>query len=170
MKTRAYIALGSNLSNPLAQIEAAFRALARLPETELSRRSPSYRNRAVGPGRQPEFINAVAEVLTGLDPYALLNAVKEIEAAQGREKDVERWAPRVIDLDIVLFGNLHMRDERLTLPHPEMHRRRFVLKPLSDIAPGLEIPGRGQLRDLLQRAPAHELIQVASIGAAVETG
>lgn len=170
MKTRAYIALGSNLSNPLAQIEAAFRALARLPETELTRRSPSYRNRAVGPGRQPEFINAVAEVLTGLDPYALLNAVKEIEAAQGREKDVERWAPRVIDLDIVLFGDLHMRDERLTLPHPEMHRRRFVLKPLSDIAPGLEIPGRGQLRDLLQRAPAHELIRIASAEAAVKSG
>lgn len=170
MKTRAYIALGSNLNDPLSQVEAAFRALAGLPETELTRRSPSYRNPAVGPGRQPEFINAVAEVLTGLDPYALLDAVKEIEAAQGRESDVERWAPRVIDLDIVLFGNLHMRDERLTLPHPEMHRRRFVLKPLSDIVPELEIPGHGQLRNLLQRAPAHELIQVASIGAAVETG
>lgn len=170
MKTRVFIALGSNLDEPLARIEAAFRALAKLPATKLTKRSPCYRNRAVGPGLQPDFINAVAELRTDLDPHDLLDAIQDIERDQGRERDAERWAPRVIDLDILLYGDLEMRDDRLTLPHPEMHRRRFVLEPLSDIAPDLEIPGRGPLQDLLPKAPEHEMIKVASSPSAVETG
>ena len=170
MKARAFIALGSNLDDPLARIDAAFRALAKLPATRLSKRSPSYRNRAVGPGTQPDFINAVAELDTGLGPYALLRAVRDIETAQGRERQAKRWAPRVIDLDILLYDDHQMRDSRLTLPHPEMHRRRFVLQPLSDIAPELTIPGLGRLQDLLQQAPAQELIKVASTEAALESG
>ena len=168
MKTRAFIALGSNLDDPRTRIDAAFRALAQLPATRLAKRSPIYRNRAVGPRRQPDFVNAVAELVTGLGPYVLLDAIQEIERSQGRERNAERWAPRVIDLDILLCGDHQMRDDRLTLPHPEMHRRRFVLQPLSDIAPDLEIPGHGPLRDLLQRAPAHELTKIASSEAAVE--
>lgn len=169
MKTRAFIALGSNLDNPLAKVDASFRALAALPETELSRRSPMYRNSPVGPGRQPDFINAVAELFTGLDPHGLLNAVQDIETAQGRERKSVRWTPRVIDLDILLYGDRQIRDDWLTLPHPEMHRRRFVLQPLSDLAPDLEIPGYGPLRDLLQQAPAHEMIKMASAPAAAES-
>ncbi|HSS64133.1 MAG TPA: 2-amino-4-hydroxy-6-hydroxymethyldihydropteridine diphosphokinase [Gammaproteobacteria bacterium] len=167
MKTRAFIALGSNLDDPLKRIDAAFLALSELPATQLSKRSPSYRNRAVGPGRQPDFINAVAKLATDLDPHVLLDAIQDIERAQGRERDAERWAPRIIDLDILLYGDCEMDNGRLTLPHPEMHRRRFVLQPLSDIAPDLEIPGHGSLRDLLRRAPAHELIRIASTEAAV---
>lgn len=170
MKTRAFIALGSNLDDPLLRIDAAFCALSELSQTQLTKRSPSYRNPAVGPGRQPDFINAVAELATGLDPFDLLDAVKDIEATQGRQGNAERWAPRVIDLDILLYGDRQMRDDRLTLPHPEMHRRRFVLQPLSDIAPELEIPGHGPLRALLQQAPAHELIKITSTGVLVETG
>ncbi len=168
MTTPAFIALGSNLNDPLSQIEAAFRALAALPATRLTARSPSYRNRALGPEPQPDFINAVAKLLTGLSPHQLLDALQSIESAQGRERRAQRWAPRVIDLDLLLYGDLQMRDRRLTLPHPELIQRRFVLQPLSDIAPDLEIPGHGALRDLLQRAPAHELIRVDSIEPAVK--
>ena len=168
MTTSAFIALGSNLNDPLSQIEAGFRALAALPATRLSGRSPSYRNRALGPEPQPDFINAVAGLLTGLGPHQLLDALQAIETAQGRERHAERWAPRVIDLDLLLYGDLQMRDGRLTLPHPELINRRFVLQPLSDIAPELEIPGHGALRDLLKRAPAHELIEVSSIEPAVK--
>ncbi len=168
MTTPAFIALGSNLSDPLLQIEAAFRALAALPATRLTARSPSYRNRALGPEPQPEFINAVAALLTGLGPHQLLHALQAIEMAQGRERHSERWAPRVIDLDLLLYGNLQTRDGLLTLPHPELSQRRFVLQPLSDIAPDLEIAGHGALRDLLQRAPAHELTRVDSIEPAVK--
>lgn len=170
MKTRVFIALGSNLDDPLSRIDTAFRALAGLSRTRLIKRSPSYRNSAIGPGRQPDYVNAVAELITGLGPIDLLHAVQDIEAAQGRERNAERWASRVIDLDILLYGDIEMRDDRLTLPHPEMHRRRFVLQPLSDIAPELEIPGRGPLRDLLEQAPAHGLTRITSTEAAIESG
>jgi 2-amino-4-hydroxy-6-hydroxymethyldihydropteridine diphosphokinase len=169
VKTRAFIALGSNLDDPPKRIDSAFRALARLPATRLSKRSPSYRNRAVGPGKQPDFVNAVAELITGLDAYVLLDAIQDIERSQGRERNAGRWAPRVIDLDLLLYGNRRVGDDRLTLPHPEMHRRRFVLQPLSDIAPDLEIPGHGPLREVLQRAPAHELTYIASTEAPAES-
>jgi 2-amino-4-hydroxy-6-hydroxymethyldihydropteridine diphosphokinase len=168
VKSRAFIALGSNLNDPLRRIDAAFRALAELPATQLSKRSPRYRNRAVGPGRQPDFVNAVAELITGLDPYGLLDALQDIERSHGRERNAERWAPRVIDLDILLYGDRRVRDDRLTLPHPEMHLRRFVLQPLSDIAPDLEVPGHGPLRDLLKRAPAHALTKIVAGEAALE--
>lgn len=168
MSARAYIALGSNLGEPLAQIDAAFEALAGLPQTRLVKRSPCYRNRAVGPGRQPEFVNAAAELITTLGPLALLDALQEIEAAQGRERPAERWLPRIIDLDILLYGDLELNDDRLKLPHPELHRRRFVLQPLIDIAPDLVIPGRGPLKELLRRAPAHEMSKIASSPSALE--
>lgn len=170
MKTRAFIALGSNLDDPLAQIDAALKALSRLPDTKLLRSSPLYRNKAVGPGNQPEFINAVAELATTLDPYALLDAVQDIEAAQGRVREAKRWETRVIDLDILLYGERQVQDDRLTLPHPELYRRRFVLQPLNDIAPDLEIPGRGPLQELLRRAPVHEMTRVASTASALQSG
>ncbi len=169
MSHRVYVALGSNLDDPLAQIDAALRALARLAETRLVARSPLYRNSALGPGRQPDYINAVAALVTGLDPHDLLDAVQDIEISRGRERKPERWAPRVIDLDILLYGELQISDGRLTLPHPEMHRRRFVLQPLSDIAPELEIPGHGPVQDLLRQAPPHELVKVSLTEAAVES-
>ncbi len=170
MKTRAFIALGSNLDDPLAQIDAALRALSALPDTRLVKRSPLYRNQAVGPGRQPEFINAVAELVTALEPYALLDAIQGIEAAQGRNREAERWVPRVIDLDIVLYGQRQIRDDRLTLPHPELHRRRFVLQPLNDIAPDIVIPGCGPLHELLRQAPKHEMTEVALSASVLASG
>ncbi len=170
MKTRAFIALGSNLDDPLAQIDAALRALSALPDTRLVKRSPLYRNQAVGPGRQPDFINAVAELVTALEPYALLDAIQGIEAAQGRNREAERWVPRVIDLDIVLYGQRQIRDDRLTLPHPELHRRRFVLQPLNDIAPDIVIPGCGPLHELLRQAPKHEMTEVALSASVLASG
>lgn len=169
MSTRVYIALGSNLNDPLAQIDAALSGLAALDDSRLVARSPLYRNSALGPGRQPDFINAVAALMTGLDPHTLLDQIQKVETAQGRKRDAERWAPRVIDLDILLYGQLEISDGRLTLPHPEMHRRRFVLQPLCDIAPELEIPALGPVRELLRNAPPHELIKVSLPEAAVES-
>lgn len=160
--TKAYVSLGSNLDNPVERIDAAFRAIAGLAETTLIRRSPLYRNPAVGPGSQPDFVNAVAELATDLDPQSLLAALKSIESAQGREPSEMRWVPRVMDLDILLYGDCEIEDDGLTVPHPELPNRRFVLKPLWDIAPDIEVPGQGPLRELLERAPAHELKQIES--------
>lgn len=160
MRTRAFVALGSNLNDPLAQIKAACAALSGIAETSVVRCSPLYRNDAVGPGRQPEFVNGVVELETGLEAHALLDALQRVESSQGRRRGDARWEPRIIDLDILLYGDAQIQDDRLTVPHPEMHLRRFVLQPLYDIAPALEIPGRGGLEALLKSAPGHGMRQI----------
>ena len=146
---RAYIGLGSNLHDPAAQVQQAFQALAELPDSQLVDRSPLYRTAPVGgPAGQPDYINAVAALDTALNPDVLLTALQAIEHRQGRVRTVH-WGPRTLDLDMLLYGGMIRNDSRLTLPHPRLHERAFVLYPRYDIAPDLALPGRGLLREYL---------------------
>lgn len=140
----AYIALGANLGDPAATVNAAFAALDQLPQSRLLATSALYRTAPVGIAEQPEFVNAAALIDTTLAPEALLDALLAIEQAFGRVR-AERNGPRTLDLDILLYDNLTLATPRLTLPHPRLHLRAFVLQPLADLAPDLAIPGRGSL-------------------------
>lgn len=146
---RAYVGLGSNLREPVRQVQSGLEALTRLPNTRRLRHSALYRSRPLGVVIQPDFVNAVAALETGLSPFALLCYLQHIERQQGRVRDAVRWGPRTLDLDLLLFGEVHMRSPDLTLPHPDLHRRSFVLYPLHEIAPRLVIPGRGAVVELL---------------------
>ncbi|HEY8085307.1 MAG TPA: 2-amino-4-hydroxy-6-hydroxymethyldihydropteridine diphosphokinase [Methylophilaceae bacterium] len=148
MTHRAFIAIGSNLQDPARQVNMAFELLADLPETQVIKRSSLYRTAPVGYDNQPDFINAVAEVSSDLTPQALLHAMLAIEAAQGRERPFPN-APRVLDLDLLLYDDRVMNTTELTLPHPRMHERGFVLYPLTEIAPDVEIPAKGNAQTLL---------------------
>ena len=137
--TTAYIGLGSNLADPVKQVEAALDELDRVPQTRLVKRSSLYRTKPVGYAAQPDFVNAVAQLETGLPPERLLDELQAIEARHGRERSFPN-APRTLDLDLLLFGKLVVQTERLTVPHPRMRERAFVLEPLREIAPDLELP------------------------------
>lgn len=147
--TEAFIALGSNLGDAHAQVLAAFDVLAQLPGTRLLARSPLYLTPPWGVLEQPPFINAVAHIDTSLPPHELLDALLAIERAAGRVRDGERWGPRTLDLDVLHLDGVVQSDERLSLPHPRIHERAFVLLPLHDLAPGLQLPGQGRVADLL---------------------
>lgn len=140
----AYIALGANLGDPAATVNAAFAALAELPQSMLTARSALYRTAPVGILDQPEFVNAAARITTQLAPEALLDQLLAIEQRFGRIR-AERNGPRTLDLDILLYDDLVIDTPRLTLPHPRLHLRAFVLYPLADLAPDLALPGRGSL-------------------------
>lgn len=142
MNVIATIGLGANLNDPAAQVEYALAELDRLPGTRLIAHSSLYASAPVGYVDQPDFINAVAQVETRLAPRALLAALLDIEHRHGRERSF-RNAPRTLDLDLLLYGNAHFHEEGLTLPHPRMCERGFVLLPLLEIAPNAVIPGRG---------------------------
>jgi 2-amino-4-hydroxy-6-hydroxymethyldihydropteridine diphosphokinase len=144
----AYVALGSNLDDPEAQVERGFAALAALPGTLLRARSRRYRTPPWGVVDQPDFVNAVARLETSLAPRTLLDVLLAIEARAGRVRGL-RYGPRVLDLDLLLYGDCELREAGLTLPHPRLHERAFVLLPLADLAPDLEVPGRGRVADLL---------------------
>jgi 2-amino-4-hydroxy-6-hydroxymethyldihydropteridine diphosphokinase len=148
MKVTATIGLGANLNDPAAQVEYALAELDRLPATRLIARSSLYASAPVGYVDQPDFINAVAQVETELAPRALLVALLDIEHRHGRERSF-RNAPRTLDLDLLLYGSAHFHEEGLTLPHPRMTERGFVLLPLLEIAPDTVIPGRGRVADWL---------------------
>ncbi len=148
MNIVATIGLGANLNDPAGQVEYALAELDRLPVTHLIARSRLYASAPVGYVDQPDFINAVAQVETGLAPRALLGALLGIEHRHGRERSF-RNAPRTLDLDLLLYGDAHFHEEGLALPHPRMHERAFVLYPLLEIAPGTLIPGRGRAADWL---------------------
>jgi 2-amino-4-hydroxy-6-hydroxymethyldihydropteridine diphosphokinase len=145
--TLAYIGLGGNLDDPAARIRRAFAALGRLPSTQLVRHSSLYRTAPVGYLDQPDFINAVAVLDTTLAPLELLDALLAIELDAGRERSF-RNAPRTLDLDVLLQGALVLDHPRLVLPHPRMGTRAFVLLPLAEVAPDLQIPGLGSVRAL----------------------
>lgn len=140
--SRAFVALGANLADPVHQVQAALDSLAQLPDCRLLRASSLYRTAPVGAAGQPDFINAVALVETVLTPHALLAALFSIEAQFGRRRDY-RNAPRTLDLDLLLYDDLVLESAELQLPHPRMHLRAFVLTPLLEIAPDCAIPGRG---------------------------
>jgi 2-amino-4-hydroxy-6-hydroxymethyldihydropteridine diphosphokinase len=147
---RAYVALGSNLGDSQQQLVDAIRALAALPHTRLLSRSHVYRTPPWGVHNQPDFLNAVVVLETPLPPHDLLDAMLEIERAAGRERSGERWGPRTLDLDLLHVAGKTINDERLTLPHPHISERAFVLLPLNELAPELEIPGQGRVADLLR--------------------
>ena len=159
---RAYIGIGGNLDDPLLQMRRAFRALHELPASRCVACSPLYRSAPVGgPSGQPDYLNAAAALDTTLAPDELLTALQAIETAQGRTRTV-RWGPRTLDLDLLLYDRLVLDEPRLTLPHPRLHERAFVLYPLYDIAPALEIPGHGLLTDLLTKFPQTALVRLDS--------
>jgi 2-amino-4-hydroxy-6-hydroxymethyldihydropteridine diphosphokinase len=156
----AYIALGANLADPVAQIRAAFVALGTLPESRLLRTSSLYRTAPVGIHGQPDFINAVAAVDTTLTPQALLDALFAIEAQFGRRRDFH-LAPRTLDLDLLLVDDQVVDSPKLHLPHPRLHLRAFVLAPLVEIAPDCRIPGRGQAAAWLAAVSMQRIDQLA---------
>jgi 2-amino-4-hydroxy-6-hydroxymethyldihydropteridine diphosphokinase len=152
-RVTAFVALGANLGDPPRQVAKAAAELADLPDTRLVRRSSLYRSRAVGTGEQPDYVNAVAELTTALPPRELLAGLLEIERRYGRVRTF-RNAPRTLDLDILLYATLTLDEPGLRLPHPRMHQRPFVLLPLAELAPDLEIPGHGPLQRLLAQMDA----------------
>ena len=141
----AYVGLGSNLESPGRQIEAAFELLQEIPETRLIARSSLYRSAPFGGVEQPDFINAAAALLTRLVARELLGEFQAIERARGRERGGLRWGPRVLDLDLLVFSDLVIEDPGLSVPHPGIAERNFVLLPLRDLAPDLVIPGLGRV-------------------------
>lgn len=147
--TVAYVGLGSNLDDPIAQVRSALRELASLPQTQLAHASALYRSPPLGPANQPDYINAVAELHTTLSPVALLEALQNIEQAHGRDRHGEHWGPRTLDLDVLLYGQTILDGPRLRVPHPGLAARAFVLIPLAEIAPALQVPAHGPLSGLL---------------------
>ncbi len=137
----AYVGIGSNLDAPASQVEQALKLLAAIPDTILTARSGLYRSAPVGPAGQPDFINAAAALLTRLSALALLKQLQAIETAQGRVRDGERWGPRCLDLDLLVYSSHTMKTPDLELPHPRMTERNFVLLPLGEIAPHVAVPG-----------------------------
>lgn len=142
MMHEVFIGLGSNLADPVAQVSNALEMLNGLPQTRVVRRSSLYRSAPVGYLDQPDFINAVAQLETALAPRALLDALLALEHGQGRTREFAN-APRTLDLDVLLYDDLQHHEHGLTIPHPQMHLRAFVLQPLLEIAPDCVIPGIG---------------------------
>ena len=145
--TQVFIALGANLGAPLTQIHQAVAALQQLPRTRFIACSPLYASRPMGPSDQPDYINGVAWLDTELTPHQLLEATQRIELDLGRVRKAERWGPRTLDLDLLLFGQEQLQDDRLTIPHYGMKDRAFVLVPLFDLVPDLQLPCGSALRD-----------------------
>ncbi len=144
----AYVGLGSNLQMPARQVDDAFDLLAEIDGSRLVRRSSLYRSSPFGGIEQPDFVNAAAAVLTKLEPAEFLAELQAIEKRQGRERDGARWGPRVLDLDLLVFGSQIIEQPGITVPHPGIAERNFVLLPLGEIAPDLVIPGLGRVAEL----------------------
>lgn len=159
MNAKVYIGLGSNLDHPQVQIEWVLGALARLPESRLEATAPLYRSPAVGPGIQPDYLNTVARLRTALAPLALLRELQALETARGRIRD-QHWGPRTLDLDILLYGDLVFADKDLTLPHPRLAERNFVLLPLHDLDPDLILPDGTALALLLAQADRTGIVRL----------
>jgi len=153
----AYIGVGSNLADPRTQVLTAFARLAQLPRTRRVAVSPLYRSRPLGPMAQPDFVNAVAGLLTQLEAPVLVEELRALERALGRPAQHERWGPRVIDLDLLSYHCERRAEAALTLPHPGIVERNFVLYPLADIAPDLELPGLGRVAELRERLTSEGL-------------
>lgn len=152
--TRVYIALGSNLASPLTQVNAAIAALGTIPDSRVVAVSSFYRTPPLGPQDQPDYLNAAVALETSLAPEALLNHTQRIELDQGRVRKAERWGPRTLDLDIMLFGSETIATPRLTVPHYDMKNRGFMLWPLFEIAPELHFPDGETLASVLARLGA----------------
>lgn len=155
--TAAYIALGSNLQDPLTQLRTAVAALNKLPDSRIKRTSSIYRSAPLGPAAQPDYLNAVLLLATALPPLQLLDALQQIEQAQGRVR-AARWGPRTLDLDILLYGDQKIDSPRLSVPHPAMGQRNFVLYPLREISDAnLVLPDGTVLDTLVAACPGNNL-------------
>ena len=153
-----FVAIGSNLGDSETIVEQAIAALDHIPASRLRARSSLYRSAALGPAPQDDYINAVALLDTELEPLALLLELQAIEHAYYRRREhEERWGPRTLDLDIILFGDRHLDDSHLVVPHPQFAQRRFVLEPMFEIDGDRFIPGYGSLSYLIEHAPALEM-------------
>jgi len=157
----AFIALGSNLGDPESRVRQAIAALAGLPQVRLVAASSLYRSAALGHVDQPDFVNAVAQLATGLAPQALLAALLALEVSFGRERSFAN-APRTLDLDLLLYDAQRIVEPGLTVPHPRMHERAFVLAPLVEIAPDCVIPGMGPAADWLARCANQSIVRLAA--------
>ncbi len=146
---RVWLAIGSNQADPLAQVEAALQALRALPQSDVLAVSPFYRTPPYGPPDQPDFLNAAVAVDTTLAPETLLDHTQRIEQEQGRVRKAERWGPRTLDIDIMLWGEQTLATPRLTVPHYDLHNRAFMLVPLLAIAPDATLPDGTRLDGLL---------------------
>jgi 2-amino-4-hydroxy-6-hydroxymethyldihydropteridine diphosphokinase len=155
----AYVGVGSNLGDPRGRVLAAFDALGRFPDTRLISRSRLYRTRPFGPVAQDDFINGVAGLLTQLDAHALLDAMRATETAAGRVR-TDRWGPRTLDLDLLVFGDQVIDTDTLQVPHPGIAERGFVLAPLHDIAPTLMVPGKGRVEVLRRQLEDDGILEV----------
>lgn len=154
--TLAYIAIGSNLASPLEQVNAAVQALGEIPQSRLVQVSAFYRTPPLGPQDQPDYLNAAVVLETSLDAETLLDNTQRIELQQGRQRKAERWGPRTLDLDIMLFGDEVINTERLTVPHYDMKNRGFMLWPLWEVAPELTFPNGESLQAILQQLNAEK--------------
>lgn len=158
--TPAYVAIGANLDDPLTRVRESFARLHGLPHTRLIARSKLYRSRPLGPSDQPDYVNAAAGLLTKLTAQQLLAELKSLEQMFGRDTPIVRWGPRRIDFDLSVFGAEEIVSDTLTVPHPGVPVRSFVLYPLLDIAPDLAVPGHGRIRELAARISAEGLAAI----------
>lgn len=154
--TTAYLALGSNLNEPLEQLKLALKAISTLPQTQLVATSSFYQSKPLGPQDQPDYVNAVAKIETALAPLALLDELQRIENEQGRVR-LRRWGERTLDLDMLLYGDEIMQTERLTVPHYDMENREFVMVPLAEIAPDLKLPTGKPVAELALKFSSHNM-------------
>ena len=157
MTVRAYIGIGSNLDNPVAQVKEAIEELEYLPDTVFFAKSSLYGCKPMGPEDQPDYVNAVVAMDTLLSAANFLQELTRIEDLQGRARDGEKWGPRIIDLDLLMYGKQKINKPDLIVPHPGMHERDFVIIPLSELAGDVNVPGQGRLTALINTCENHSL-------------
>jgi len=155
----AFIGLGSNLENPESQLKRALQALDGLPGSRVQAVSSLYRSAPMGPQDQPDYVNAVVQLATGLLSEALLDQLQRVEQVHGRTRG-QRWGPRTLDLDILLYGDEVIATERLQIPHPGLAQRNFVLYPLAEIGGHIAVPGLGNVQALLEQCPRGDLVRL----------
>ena len=157
MTVRVYIGLGSNLEDPVRQILEAVEELDMIPDSIMVSRSSLYRGKPMGAADQPDYVNAVVAMDTLLSAENFLQELTRIEDLQGRVRDGEKWGPRIIDLDLLMYGKQKINTPDLTVPHPGMHERDFVIIPLSELAGDVNVPGQGRLTSLINNCENHSL-------------
>lgn len=155
-----FIGLGSNLQDPRTQVICALGELAQIPKSSLLTHSSLYISKPMGQPNQSNYVNAIAKLSTKLEPHILLDRLQEIEHLHRRERGLERWGPRTLDLDIILFGVEKISTDRLQVPHPGLAEREFVLIPLQEIQPDLIIPDRGELCNLIDQLPDYQMTKI----------
>lgn len=156
----AFIGIGSNLNQPVRQVRSALKALSRLPASRLTGASSLYQSRPLVFAEQPDYVNAVARIETQLSPIDLLAVLQRLEADHGRVRGGMRWGPRTLDLDILLYDDLRVDSERLTVPHPGIASRPFVLRPLAELAPTLHLPVHGPVAALSEACGDDEVWRI----------